>query len=65
MAHSSSPVEPYSFWAAIAARSATWSSGDMRTGPRKRRVKGGVVVEDVAALGVDVEEIEGGLLVFG
>ncbi len=41
MAHSSFPVEPYSFCWAMAARSAAWSSGDMATGPRKRRVKAG------------------------
>ena len=58
MAHSSSPVEPYSFWRAMASRSAAWSSGVILTWSRKSCCEGGVAVEDVGAFGVDVEEIE-------
>ncbi len=34
-------------------------------GAEKEAGEGGVTVEDVAALGVDVEEVEGGRFVFG
>ena len=43
----------------MAARSATWSSGDMGTETHPDALEGGVAVEQGAVFGVGVEEVEG------
>ena len=63
MAQSSSPVEPYSFCSAMAARSASVVVGGHGDEAGPEAGEGGVVVEVGVVFGVDVEEVEGAWIV--